>query len=190
MPQKANAPFPLLKDNYFVLTGTFGSGKSTLLDLLQTRGIRGVEEPARAVLAEQRRLEGDGVPERNPQLFVELMLSRMLNTYRQNEASPRPVLFDRGIPDLLAYAALFDFEFSAGENAARLYRYNSRIFIALPWEEIYCTDDERKAPYSLACKFDNDLRRIYERFGYSLIDLPCASVEDRADFVLDRLGAP
>ena len=40
MPQKANAPFPLLKDNYFVLTGTFGSGKSTLLNRLQTRGLR------------------------------------------------------------------------------------------------------------------------------------------------------
>jgi predicted ATPase len=179
----------MLNDNYFVLTGTFGSGKSTLLDILQMRGVRGVVEPARLVLAEQRRLHGDGVPERNPQLFVELMLARMLNAYRQNEASPGPVLFDRGVPDLLAYAALFGFEFPAGEDAARLCSYNSRVFIAPAWEEIYCTDDERKAPFSLACKFDSGLRGIYERLGYSLIDIPCVSVEDRAAFIVERLGA-
>jgi hypothetical protein len=31
----------------------------------------------------------------------------MLNTYLQSEALPGPVLFDRGIPDILGYAALF-----------------------------------------------------------------------------------
>ena len=189
MAYEVKDPITMLKDNYFVLTGTFGSGKSTLLNLLQARGIRGVVEPARPILAEQRSLQGDGVPERNSRLFVELMLSRMLNAYRQHEASPGPVLFDRGVPDILAYAALFGFEFSAGEDAARLCRYNSRIFVAPAWAEIYCTDDERKAPYSLACKFDSDLRAIYERFGYSLIDLPCVSVEGRADFILERLAA-
>ena len=188
MAYEVNDPAPMLKDNYFILTGTFGSGKSTLLDVLQARGIRGVVEPARPILAEQRRLKGDGVPEKNSRLFVELMLSQMLRSYRQHEASSGPVLFDRGVPDVLAYAALFGFEFPAGENAARLYRYNARVFVAPPWEDIYCTDDERKAPYSLACRFDNDLRAIYNRFGYSLVVLPFASVERRADFVLERLG--
>jgi predicted ATPase len=188
MANEMKDPSTMLRNNYFVLTGTFGSGKSTLLHLLQTRGIPGVAEPARQILAEQRRLQGDGVPERNSRLFVELMLSRMLNAYGQQEASPGPVLFDRGVPDMLAYAALFGFEFSAGENAARLYRYNPRIFVAPAWEQIYCTDDERKAPYSEACGFDDDLRAIYERLGYTLIDLPRAAVEDRADFILDRLA--
>jgi predicted ATPase len=178
-----NDPSPMLNDNYFILTGT-----STLLDVLQSRGIRGVVEPARPILAEQRRLLADGVPEKNPRLFVELMLSQMLSTYRQHEASGAPVLFDRGVPDVLAYAALFGFEFPVGENAARLYRYNARVFITPPWEEIYCNDDERKAPYSLACRFDNDLRAIYNRFGYSLVVLPFVSVERRADFILERLS--
>jgi len=188
MAYAVNDPSPMLKDNYFILTGTFGTGKSTLLDLLQTRGVLGIVEPARPILAEQRRLQGDGVPERNPRLFVELMLRQMLRAYRQQEASPGPVLFDRGVPDVLAYAALFGFEFPDGEKAARLYRYNARIFLAPPWEEIYCTDDERKAPYSLACRFDNDLRAIYSRFGYSFVVLPFASVERRADFILKHLG--
>lgn len=52
------------------------------------------------------------------------MFSQMLNTYLQSEALPGPVLFDRGIPDILGYAAPFGFAFPSGENAAHLYRYN------------------------------------------------------------------
>jgi len=178
----------MVKDRFFLLTGPFGSGKSTLLAHLQSRGIPGIVEPARPILAEQRSIQGNGVPEKDPRLFVELMFSRMLNTYGQSEALPGQIFFDRGIPDILGYAALFGFDFPPGENAAHLYRYNPRVFVAPAWEEIYCTDEERKLPFSLACKFGNDLRMIYERFGYTLIDLPCVSVEERADFILDCLG--
>ncbi|HUH64264.1 MAG TPA: AAA family ATPase [Terracidiphilus sp.] len=176
-------------NRYVLLTGAFGSGKSTLLECLQSRGIRGIVEPARPILAEQRSIQGNGVPEKDPRLFVELMLSRMLQSYRENESIPGTILFDRGMPDLLAYAGLFGFDFPPGENAARLYRYNPRVFIAPAWEKIYCTDDERTVPFSVARNFDSDLRAIYGRYGYALIDLPCVSVEERADFVLDRLRA-
>ena len=75
----------MVKDRFFLLTGAFGSGKSTLLQHLQLRGIRGVVEPARPILAQQRSIQGNGLPERDPQLFVELMFSRMLDTYQQSD---------------------------------------------------------------------------------------------------------
>jgi predicted ATPase len=180
----------MVNDRYFLLTGPFGSGKSTLLKHLQSRGIRGIVEPARPILAEQRSIQGNGLPEKDPRLFVELMLSRMLDAYRQSEASQEPVLFDRGIPDILGYAALFGFEVPHCENAARLYRYNAQVFMAPAWEQIYCTDDERTLPFSLARQFGDDLRTIYQRLGYTLIDLPCVSVEQRADFILRHLKVP
>jgi len=178
-----------MNPRYFLLTGAFGSGKSTLLEHLQSQGIRVVVEPARPILAEQRRIQGDGVPEKDPRLFVELMLTRMLKTYQQSDGLREPIFFDRGLPDLLGYAALFGFDFPQGENAAHLYRYNPRVFFAPAWEKIYCTDDERTLPFSLSCKFGNDLRTIYERLGYTLIDLPCVTVAERADFIFDHLGA-
>jgi len=179
----------MVKDRFFLLTGAFGSGKSTLLQHLQLRGIRVVVEPARPILAQQRNVQGNGLPERDPRLFVELMFSRMLDTYQQSEPLLGPILFDRGIPDILAYAALFGFEFPPGENAAHLYRYNPDVFIAPAWEQIYCTDDERTLPFSQAREFGNSVRAIYERFGYTLIDLPCVCVEERADFILRHLRA-
>jgi predicted ATPase len=178
----------MVKDRFFLLTGAFGSGKSTLLRHLQLRGIRGVVEPARPILAQQRCIQGNGLPEKDPRLFVELMFSRMLDTYQQSDALPGPILFDRGIPDILGYAALFGFDFPPGEHAANLCRYNPQVFIAPAWEQIYCTDDERTLPFSLARRFGNDVRAIYERFGYTLIDLPCVSVEERGDLILHHLG--
>jgi predicted ATPase len=177
----------MVKDRFFLLTGAFGSGKSTLLQHLQLRGIRGVVEPARPILAQQRSIQGNGLPERDPRLFVELMFSRMLDTYQQSDALLGPILFDRGIPDILGYASLFGFEFPPGENAAHLYRYNPRAFIAPAWEQIYCTDDERTLPFSQAREFGNSVRALYERFGYTLIDLPCVCLEERADFILRHL---
>lgn len=120
----------MVNDRYFLLTGAFGSGKSTLLEHLQLRGIRGIVEPARPILAEQRSIQGNGLPEEDPRLFVELMLSRMLDACRQNATSLEPILFDRGIPDILGYAALFGFGVPHGENAARIYRYNTQVFMA------------------------------------------------------------
>jgi predicted ATPase len=178
----------MVKDRFFLLTGAFGSGKSTLLEHLQLRGLRAVVEPARPILAQQRSIQGNGLPEKDPRLFVELMFSRMLDAYQQSDALPGPILFDRGIPDILGYAALFGFEFPPGENAARLFRYNPQVFIAPAWEQIYRTDDERTLPFSLARGFGNGLRAIYERLGYTLIDLPCLSVEERADFILHHIG--
>lgn len=178
----------MVNNRFFLVTGAFGSGKSTLLEHLQARGIQGIVEPARTILAEQRSIQGNGVPEKDSRLFVELMLSRMLDAYRRSDAAPGPVLFDRGIPDILAYAALFGFDFPHCENAAELYRYNPQVFMAPAWEQIYCTDSERTLPFSAAREFGNELRAIYERFGYTLINVPCVSVEERADFVLDHLA--
>jgi predicted ATPase len=62
------------------------------------------------------------------------------------------------------------------------------VFVAPAWEEIYCTDDERTLPFPLARKFGMKLREIYKRLGYTLIDLPCVSVDERANFILDRMG--
>ncbi len=159
------------------------------IEHLQLRGIRGIVEPARPILAEQRSIQGNGIPEKNPRLFIELMLSRMLDAYRQSESLLGPILFDRGIPDILGYAALFGFELPC-ENAAHLYRYNPRAFMAPAWEQIYCTDEERVLRFSEAREFGNELRAIYKRLGYILIDLPCVSVEERADFILRHLRIP
>ncbi len=84
-------------DDYHLLTGPPGSGKSALLLELQALGYPTVNEPAREVLEEQRSFDGNGVPERSPELFTELMLSRAIARFKQMKEVRGPVFFDRGV---------------------------------------------------------------------------------------------
>src|SRR4030095_3807212 len=86
-----------------VITGAMGSGKSTLLVELCKLGFTVVPEPARIVLAEQRAAGGDGVPERSPQRFCNLMLDRMKSDYDEHPSA----FYDRGIRDLGGCPHLF-----------------------------------------------------------------------------------
>jgi predicted ATPase len=133
----------MIGERCFILTGAFGSGKSTLLAHLPALGLRVVAEPARQILAEQRGIGGDGIPGRDAGLFVNLLLSRAIDDFARASTSAVPVVFDRGIPDVVGYAAHFGLDFPPARNAARIYRYNSRVFFAPAWEQIYTTDDER-----------------------------------------------
>jgi predicted ATPase len=65
-----------IQRNFFIITGSPGSGKSTILRELKNIAVTVIDEPARQILAEQRSFGGNGVPENDPVLFTELMLSR------------------------------------------------------------------------------------------------------------------
>ena len=174
-------------ERFFVLTGAPGSGKSALLKHLRTLGFQGIAEPARQILSEQRSIAGNGLPGRDSRLFVELMLSRMIGEYHRMASPAAPVFFDRGIPDTLGYASHFGFDYPQGQNASRQYRYNRLVFYAPAWEQIYTPDEERTLSFQAASRFGEDLRAVYQQSGYTLIDLPCLSVEERAGFILDLL---
>jgi predicted ATPase len=61
-------------------------------------GHRGVPEAAREVIAEQRAIGGEGVYDRDPALFIHLMLERCLAALDDAVSSECPVFFDRGSP--------------------------------------------------------------------------------------------
>jgi predicted ATPase len=175
------------KNNYFVLTGAMGAGKSTILKELTTRKFLCVEEPARPIIAEQRNIDGEGVYEKNPRLFTELMLSRSMFQFQQMQNYKGPIIFDRGIPDNIVYAQALGFDLSHIHNAAKKYRYNNIVFFTPGWREIYRTDEERKMSFEAANQFGNDLKKIYLNLGYQVIDVPLESPEARAKFIIKAI---
>jgi len=176
-----------IQRNFFIITGSPGSGKSTILQEMKNIAMAVVDEPARQILAEQRSFGGNGLPEKDPVLFTELMLSRAICQFKQLQERNVPVLFDRGIPDMIGYASLFGIDQSTSKNASGVNRYNEKVFITPPWEKIYSTDDERKMPFDQASKFGHELRTIYIDFGYELIEIPIGLPKERAKFVHNRL---
>ena len=169
----------------FIITGGMGSGKSTLLASFNRDDVSIINEPARQILAEQRSIEGFGVPEINSSLFTELLLSRTTHLYHlAQENRDQIVLFDRGVPDNIAYAQLFGLDTVHYWLAAERYRYNSHVFYLPPWFEIYCTDDERKMSFAESDKFAESLKNIYLELGYQLHEVPKSEPDIRAEFIL------
>jgi predicted ATPase len=170
-----------------VITGAMGSGKSTALTLLKQKGFITVEEPARSILAEQHSIKDDGVPEKNPKLFTQLLLSRAIYQYKMMQANEGIVIYDRGIPDNIAYSEIFNLDYKPAHLASKLFRYDKNVFIFPAWEEIYATDDKRKMSFLQAKAFGDNVRKIYENYGYFIIDIPCASPEERTQFIIERI---
>lgn len=167
-----------------VLTGAPGSGKTATLDHVGD-GIVRVGEPAREILAEQRAAGGEGVPDRDPALFVDLLLRRSIEKHRAAGDATSPVVFDRGVPDCIAYAVVLDVDPSACIEASREHRYLNEVLILPPWEEIYDTDDERTMPFVDTLPFHEAVVDAYGRAGYTLIEVPCRPADQRGRFVRD-----
>jgi predicted ATPase len=172
--------------DFVVLTGAPGSGKTTILDNVGD-AIRVVGEPAREILAEQRSVGGAGTHDRDPSLFVELLLRRSIDKHEAAQRWEGPVVFDRGVPDCVAYALYIGIDPAPSIAASETYRYRNEVLILEPWEEIYSVDDERTMSFAATLPFHRAIVDAYERAGYVLVTVPRGSVEDRAAFVRGRV---
>ena len=173
----------------FVLTGPPGSGKSAILTRLRDE-FRCVDEPARQVLAEQRASGGTGTWDRDPSLFVKLLLRRSIEDYESARGSGQRVLFDRGIPDCVVYAMTAGTDPGPSVEAAAAFRYERQVLFLEPWSDIYATDEERVMSFEETMSFGEALRDVYDRSGYELVRVPRGSILERADFVREFLTSP
>jgi predicted ATPase len=173
-------------NRFFIITGGPGSGKTTLISALD--GIHRMPEAGRAVIQDELAAGGSALPWRDPLAFAEKMLERDIASWEAARVLDGPVIFDRGIPDIVGYLRL------TGTNApthmvqaAAERRYNNRVFIAPPWREIFTQDAERKQTFAEAEATYQAMREIYTELGYEMFLLPLASIEARAAFVRSAL---
>jgi predicted ATPase len=172
---------------FFVLTGGPGSGKSTLIAALGREGYACSVEAGRGVIQDQVAIGGAALPWSDPAAFAELMLSWEMRSYRLAQAQTGPVFFDRGVPDIVGYLRLSGLPVPPHvAKAAETFRYNPRVFIAPPWEDIFRQDAERKQSFDEAARTYEAMVATYGAYGYELVELPRAGVAERLRFVLDR----
>ncbi|PKH22189.1 ATPase [Enterobacterales bacterium CwR94] len=175
----------------FILTGGPGSGKSTLIHQLAQQGYTCSVEAGRAVIQEQVATGGNAVPWGDVLAFADHMLCKEIHAWQRAQPQAVPCFFDRGIPDIAGYLCLCDLAIPLSlDKAINQYRYAEKVFIAPPWREIYVQDAERKQSVEEAERTYHMMCEIYPRYGYQLVELPRASVEERIAFILAESGIP
>jgi predicted ATPase len=178
-------------ERFFVLTGGPSSGKSTLLDALQESGYARSLEAGRGIIQDQSAIGGRALPWDDRVLFAEMMLCWEMRSYHMAQQQSGPMLFDRGIPDVLGYLRLLGLP--APEHirkAADSFRYHRRVFIAPPWPEIFRQDRERKQDFDEALRTYDALVATYTAVGYDLVEIPRAPIDERVRFLLANIHPP
>ena len=175
-----------------VVTGPLGSGKSTLIDALAAEGVQVSAEVGRRIIRDQVAIGGTALPWGDERAFAELMIVEEVAAHSSALghalAHGEPVVLDRGVPDVLAFLAVSGLPIPpAFDEAARAHRYNTRVFLAPYWSEIFRTDPERPGPAALAERTEAVMRDTYQGYGYELVELPRVSVAERVAFVRARL---
>ena len=179
----------VITERFFIITGASGSGKSTLLAELGKLGFATVAEVGRAIVQEQVALGGNAVPWADHPAFMEEVLARNVRDHRSALSMQPPVFFDRGVPEVLCWARLLGVGVQARHRAAvDRCRYNKQVFVTEPWPEIYATDSERRESFERSLPWYEPTLAAYVEAGYELCIVPKARLEDRAGFVLARIG--
>ncbi|OUJ76298.1 AAA family ATPase [Hymenobacter crusticola] len=168
----------------YVISGGPGAGKTTLLTALQQAGFGAAEEVSRQLIREQVALGTDQVPWRDLAGFAELAMARMVVQHQAASQSSRTIFFDRGIPDVIGYMRVAGLAVPpAYYTTAAAYSYASPVLLAPPWAEIYVNDAERWQTFAEAQALYHTLRRTYQDLGFTVLDLPKVSVDERVAFV-------
>lgn len=162
-----------------VLTGAPGAGKTTLLDAAAAAGYATSPEVARRLLQAPG---GMALRKHDPRGFAEAMLEAHRHEFERFADHPGPVVFDRGFPDVAGFLDVSGLSIPKSvDQACRKLRYSGPILRAPAWAAIYAQDPERIQDWEQAVASDKAVTAAWRRYGYPVIDLPLAGVEQRLD---------
>ena len=179
-----------------VITGAPGTGKTAVIEGLQKRGYHIFPEVIREFTAEETAEQDTDHQATNPIVFArdamdfnrKLIAGRTQQFLLGHDIASRPVFYDRGLPDVLAYMDYFEQSYGQDFNEiCESHRYD-QVFIMPPWEEIFHADGGRFETFEQAIALHNSLKTRYESFGYQLHTIPQQSVQWRVDYILNWLN--
>lgn len=178
-------PVPLLDTQWVVLTGQPSSGKSTLLEALAKIGFTTSKETAREYVYEQME-RGLTIQEIRSDMahLQSSILGRSIT--RALEADPSQlVIFDRGIPDSIAYHRHHGLNPEYSRKASEQVRYKKVFMLdAVGFKQ----DGIRSESAEIAQRMEDELIKAYSELGYEIIRVPAVSVEERVNIIVRALA--
>lgn len=171
-----------------VITGGPGSGKSSLIGQLSKMGLATVPEASRILIKQEIKKPAGMLPWKDMAGFARLCQQRMQRDFIRNNGKESPVFFDRALPDVVAYLQLHRL---APEQQLKdliaTHRYYPQVFWCGPWPEIYVNDPERPQSYQEAEWLGLKIKKVYESYGYKVLEVPKARVKERVKYIVETL---
>ena len=86
---------------------------------------------------------------------------------------------------------LFDSDMDSYDKIRDTYlasRYNNKVFITPPWQEIYRNDAERDQSFKQSIEVYHRLEKWYTQHDYDILVLTKETIETRVKFILDQVA--
>ena len=173
-----------------VITGGPGTGKSTVIIELEKRDYDCMHEISREVTLMAKKNGIEQLFLKDPMLFSKMLLEGRVQQFKKAEKlQSKLVFFDRGIPDVFAYMNYLGVDYpSVFIEKSKAHEYDNMLFLMPPWEEIYITDNERYESFEQSLAIYNHLKSAYKELGYTIVEVPFGTAEERADFILAEVN--
>ncbi len=171
-----------------VISGCSGGGKSTLINELSKLGYSVINEAATEILYENNQIN----PCNDPHAFCQLLIERSIDNFHRAKAMRNAldniIFFDRShLEGIRYYKQLNAIDSTKYNLFLDDLRYFDVVYIAPPWEEIYCQNETRKHSFNKSVDDYNKVISFYPECGYQTIELPKITVKDRAQFILSSI---
>ncbi|MBB6460334.1 AAA family ATPase [Flammeovirga kamogawensis] len=169
----------------FIISGAAGTGKTTLINAIAQKNIPSLPEVSRKVIQQEQRINSDGFPWANIEKYTDLVFHESVQNLFENTDA---IFCDRSLIDAIAYlnhqgkpipSKLAAFPFKE--------HYHKKVFFAMPWKDIYRTDNQRPESFEYHLSLSKVLFSTYNRYGFDLIQIPFGSVHARVKFVLNNV---
>ncbi len=173
-----------------VITGGPGTGKSTAIVELEKRKFACMHEISREVTSMARKNGIEQLFLKDPMLFSKMLLEGRVQQFKKaSKLDADVVFFDRGIPDVFAYMNYLGVSYpDVFVEKSKENKYYDTIFLMPPWKEIYITDNERYESFEQSLAIHNHLKIAYQNLGYTIIEVPFNTIDERVDFILDKIN--
>ena len=167
-----------------VITGAPSSGKTAVANELSRRGYRVVPEVARAII-DKELAEGKTLSQIKSDIHA-FERSILIEKVRIEAELPldQVIFLDRAVPDSIAYYILEQLDPAEAEAETCKVKYK-QVFI---FERLRFTRDKvRSEDERRAQRIDGLLRQAYEGLGYPVCRVPVLPLDERVEWVLERL---
>jgi predicted ATPase len=128
-------------------------------------------------------------PRPDPASFAREMFQMDFGNFQKNQERQDMLFFDRSFLDSAMLIRKNDeIYFKEIGNLIETHRFNNKIFMTPPWQEIYTGDNERDQTFEEANDVFENLFDWYKLQGYRPLIIPIGSIEKRVEFILNEMA--
>ena len=176
----------------YVITGGACVGKTTMINELKRRGYQVVGESARIIIDSEQVHEKmnpayEGVyPWVDNEAFQHLVIKTQTILEMNVFGVEEPVFLDRSLVDGIAYSRVWKTPEIDGLRDMIITAEYGKVFF-LENLGFYDQDEQRKESEIVNEKVHEHLFDIYTELGFEVIRVPALPIDERVDFVLERI---